>query len=85
MQIYRTEREDKNKPLEGYTTNLSSDAVIEELKTASSRVPNIENICYQVDNCSCPSCLCDEADFLLALAPGGIAATTPIMIIGAPA
>jgi len=82
MQTYRTEKENENNSVEGYKTDLASKAVIEELQSASSRISDIEIPLYiAMGDCpSCPSCLCTKAKYLLPLAPGGIAATTPIMI-----
>jgi len=74
MQKYKTNNE----------RNKNSDGIIKELQTAPSKIHGIENVLYNVDNCDCPECpgcLCDEAEFLYALAPAGMVATTPIMIL----
>ncbi len=74
----------KYKPKENteikYKKNLTK-KVIDELQTTSSKISDIENLCYKVDNCDCPSCGCTEAEFLYVLAPGGMVATTPIMLL----
>ena len=74
MEEYRTESKNNYKKM-GY------EKVINKLQKAPSRISDIESICYEVDNCECPSCLCHKAKFLLPLAPGGIAAATPVLML----
>jgi len=64
-----------------YKEKDSRDSAIYELQNSPSRVPDPNDLEYNVDNCSCPSCLCHKAKWLLPLAPGGIAATTTLLVV----
>lgn len=70
MEQYKLNRED----------NLR-DSVVYELQNSPTKVDNSKDLAYSVDNCSCPSCLCTSAKYLYPLAPAGIAAATPILVI----
>ncbi len=70
MEQYRLNREDNSK-----------DSVVYELQNSASRVHDSNDSAYNVDNCECPSCLCHKAKFLLVLAPAGISAATPVMVV----
>ena len=76
MKNYTTNKE--NEKVLGYET--SGKEVVEELKSASSRISDLERSCYRVDNCDCPSCVCHKSKVTLPIAPAGIAAATPVMI-----
>jgi hypothetical protein len=57
------------------------EAILTGLKTAPSRVANIEGICLAFGDCpSCPECLC--ADFLGPewVTAAGLVATTPFLL-----
>jgi len=64
-----------------YMENGLEDSAIRELQESPSRVYDTNDLANNVDNCSCPSCVCHKVKWLLPLAPGGIAAATPILVI----
>ena len=80
MQTYV--EKNKNNFLRKYETGLESKAIIEELRSAPSRISDIEIGSYFASgNCpSCPSCLCTQANYLIALAPGGLAAAGLVLV-----
>jgi len=77
MQMYITRKTNLER---NYQIGLDK-TIIEEFKTASSKVADIEGMCMALGDCpSCPSCVC--ADFLGAefTTSIGIAASTPALL-----
>ncbi|MFH1915754.1 MAG: hypothetical protein ABIJ21_00680 [Nanoarchaeota archaeon] len=67
--MYDVKKEDVKQPIQ------DAGSVLERIAGAYTKMDEVENEQYGVDNCNCGNCYCLKGNLLLVLSPAGIAAT----------
>ena len=77
MQIYETSKQN----IERMCSTGNTYDIVNRLKSAPSRISDIENRCYETDKCDCPECPECTCDIIKVLSIPGAAAATALLVV----